>query len=224
MSLFLLHFSSLLKLICTWWTGSWNIPAMPTTGHASGVNVTADSWCTAFLEEERVMQEFSSSLCHVTAVVQGWHTRELREWWQLCWKSCSWALTGAWCGDLEFAAWCGDLVSPGQPAWAFQVSQKQCSCRELCWGGLLLQAGSGAQGGDEQDRILVELLGAGFYSAPRRVDTSLAQGTDSHVLHRSAAPSGWTRWSAGLEGHLLGDSGCWFSSPVTPYELWVKHN
>lgn len=58
----------------------------------------------------------------------------------------------------EFAAWCGDLVS-------FQVSQNQCSCRELCW-GLLLQAGSGAQRGDEQARILVQLLGAGCHSAP----------------------------------------------------------
>lgn len=101
----------------------------------------------------------------VTAVMQRcqilWHTLELREWCQPCWKSCTWAF------NRQFAAWCGDLVSPGRPAWAFQVSQNQCSCRELCW-GLLLQADSGAQGGDEQDRILVELLGAGCCSAPTR--------------------------------------------------------
>lgn len=94
-SLLLLHFSCLFKLMCSWWAGSWDIPAMPTTGHAGGVNVTADMWCTAFLEEERVMQKFSSSLWQKTAVVQRcqilWHTRELWEWWQRCWKGCSWA-------------------------------------------------------------------------------------------------------------------------------------
>lgn len=41
------------------------------------------------------------------------------------------------------------------------------------------------------------------------------------VLHWSAVPSGWARWSAGLEGHLLGDCGHWFSVPAAP---WVHES
>ena len=63
-SLLLLHFSCLFKLMYSWWAGSWDIPALPTTGHASGVSITADTWNATFLEGKRVMQKFSSRLLH----------------------------------------------------------------------------------------------------------------------------------------------------------------
>lgn len=64
--------------------------------------------------------------------------------------------------DRGFATWCGDLVSPGQPARAFS---KPVLVQGTVLGGFL-QADCGTQGGDEQGRILGELLGAGRYSAP----------------------------------------------------------
>lgn len=50
--------------------------------------------------------------------------------------------------------------------WRPGVSRLTCMGLPGLTKPVLVQAGSGAQGGDEQDRMLVELLGAGCFSAP----------------------------------------------------------
>lgn len=165
---------------------------MPTTGHASGVKVTADTWCTAFVEEERVMQKFSSSLCHVTAVVQRCHTRhtrELWEWWQHCWKSCSWAFHRS--------------LQPGVEMWCLQVnlhgpsrSLKTSACVRGCAGDCSCRLALGHRG--EVSRtgfswscwvlVVIQLLPVTLESGRQP-----GSGHRQPVLHLSAAPSGWAR-------------------------------
>lgn len=213
MSLFLLHFSCLFKRICTCWAGSWDIPAMPTTGHASGVNVTADTWCTAFLEEERIIQKFSSSLCHVTAVLQRCHTRhtrELWEWWQHCWKSC----TRAFHRSLQ----------PGVETWCLSRSLKTSAPAGSCAGDCSCRLALGHSGEMSRPGFLYSCWVLVVIQLPLASGREPGAGHRQPVLHGSAAPSGWARWSAGLQRQLRGDCGCWFSSPVTPCGLWVKHN
>lgn len=50
---------------------------------------------------------------------------------------------------------------------------------------VLVQAGSGVQGGDEQDRMFVELLGAGCFSAP-----TCGTGEWAQAWHRAQAVIG----------------------------------
>lgn len=142
-----------------------------------------------------------------------WHSGELWEWGQHCWKSCSRAFTGSLQPGME--SWRLHVDLPG-PAWACRVAQNRSLRRELCW-GWIPQADPGALGGDVWDWTFVELGAAGRWLSfishwwHWQADTSPSHGMES----RGTGPpclQAWQAARAGLEGQLLGDCVLWFYS------------